>query len=760
MYNYWVWILIILTLGILIFQRASLIVITIGLGVLLGILSILVPLGFLPGLIWLFLAIIFNVRPLRRWLISSSVFRVFSKKIPHFSPTESAVLAAGSTGWETEIFSGMPDMQSLQALPWLQLNSQEQAFLDGPVNELCRMLDVWDIYQQQKIPESVWEFLKNQGFWSLVIPKKYGGKGFSAYAHAQVIVKIASVSTAVATIVSVPNSLGPAELLLHYGTQEQKQHYLPRLARGEEIPCFALTSPVAGSDAAAIVDSGVVCRLQKNDEEILGIRLNWDKRYITLAPVATLVGLAFKLYDPEHLLGDQEELGITCALIPADTPGVQIGRRHYPLLCAFPNGPTQGNEVIVALEAIIGGKAQVGKGWQMLMERLAAGRGISLPSMVMGSAKIAALSSGAYARIRRQFNTYIGNFGGIREVLAKIASNTYLAEALRLFTLAQVNQGIYSATAAAISKYHTTELGRDIIRAAMDIHGGKSIIMGPGNYLAQLHMESPIAITVEGANILTRCLIIFGQGALRCHPFLWHEMEAVIQQDKVAFDKVLFAHGGYFCSNQLRAIILGLGKNFKKCSTQFSGYCALFAAIADLILIVYGRALKRQENLSARLGDLFSYLYMVAAVLKLRQQHQDDLSLSALADACCARLYARFLDTYRKLTDNLPGRVMKYWLKFLGWTWCKGDAGDSDNISAKIAQCLMEPGPMRELFAEGVFLQGPLSNLENNLQKMIATEPLLRKRALDTLTEEELAILQDAEAFRAEIIRVDDFEDI
>lgn len=756
-----IWIsILLLAVGILIFQRASLIVATLGLGVLLGILTLLLPLGILPLSIWMLLAILFNVKWLRRRLISAWVFKLFSKNLPRFSPTEKAVLAAGATGWETEIFSGMPDLQSLQDMPWVKLTAPEQAFLDGPVNDLCRMIDPWDIHRQQHIPESVWEFLKQQGFWGLAIPAQYGGKGFSAYAQAQVIVKLASVSTAIATIASVPNSLGPAELLLHYGTEEQKQFYLPRLACGKEVPCFALTSPVAGSDAAAIVDSGVVCRLQKNGREILGIRLNWDKRYITLAPVATLVGLAFKLYDPEHLLGPTEEIGITCALIRADTPGVSIGRHHIPLMCAFPNGPTQGEDVIVELDAIIGGRIQAGKGWQMLMERLAAGRGISLPSMVVGSIKAAVVASGAYARTRRQFNTYIGNFGGVREVLAQIAGDAYLAEALRLFTLAQVNQGVHSATAAAISKYHTTELGREIIRAAMDIHGGKAIIMGPRNYLAQLHIESPIAITVEGANILTRCLIIFGQGALRSHPFLWREMEAVIHQDQKTFDEIFFAHVGYLFSNQLRAIILNFSGHFSKSHQKFSGYCALFAAAADLILITQGSSLKRQENLSARLGDLLSDLYMAAAVLKMKQSHEDSEALASLADVCCAKLYQDFLNTYHQITDNLPAGTMKCWLKFLGLFWCKARAWDNDNIAAKIAHSLMEPGAVRNFFAAGAFWREPLCNLENDLQKIIDAEPLLKKRhqqGLDSLTPQESEILRVAEIIRAEIIRVDDF---
>lgn len=787
-----IWILLLLTaVLILSYQRASLSVATMGVSVLLLMLSILIRPPIISliviWVIWVLLAILLNVRPLRRWLISARVFTVVSRHTPKFSPTEQAVLAAGNVGWEVELFSGMPDLNQLVAMPWVQLNSQEQAFLAGPVTALCEMIDPWWIYTHQQIPDAIWQYLKKHGFFGLVIPEQYGGKGFSAFAHAQVVMKLASASTAVSTIASVPNSLGPAELLLHYGTEEQKNYYLPRLASGEEVPCFALTSPVAGSDASAIIDSGVVCRFEKNGAQILGIRLNWNKRYITLAPVATILGLAFQLYDPEHLLGDIENIGITCALIPTNTPGISIGRHHNPLNCPFPNGPTQGVDVLVELETIIGGLAQAGKGWQMLMERLAAGRSISLPSITAGSVKIAAASTGAYARVRRQFNTYIGDFGGVQNVLAKMLNDAHVAESLRLFSIAQVDQNIHSATAAAMSKYHTTELGRQVISAAMDIHGGKGICMGPNNYLAQRHIDSPIAITVEGANILTRSLIIFGQGALRCHPVLLQEITAIHQADKKAFDRAFFTHLGYLISNQVRAFILGLTNGFfvavpKSANhyyyQQLSRCSAVFALITDILLITVGGALKRQEQLSVRLSDLLSDLYMISAVLKHHQAQQEHPAMSPLVAWSCQQLLAHFHRQCHELLVNLPNRFAAWWLRisiFIG----PGVQPPSDRLTMQIAKLLMEPGEVRNQIAAEAFFGKPLAGLENSLQQIIAIEPLLRKvyhakhqqqidghnifeliiaaQEKQIISEAEASQMHAAEKLRMTMINVDDF---
>ncbi len=786
------WIIILLAAAIiLIYQRSSLIVYSIGITVLMLILSILIPINsvflWIIWICWGLFAIIFNT-PLRRWLISNIIIVILARHIPKFSPTEQAVLAAGNIGWEAELFSGMPDLEKLLRMPWVQLNPREQEFLEGPVAQLCSVIDAWWINTHQQVPDKVWQHLKNHGYFGLVIPEQYGGKGFSAFAHAQIIMKLASVSTAVATIASVPNSLGPGELLLHYGTEEQKNYYLPRLASGEEIPCFALTSPVAGSDASSIIDSGVVCHFQKDGTKVLGIRLNWDKRYITLAPVATLLGLAFQLYDPEHLLGEQENLGITCALIPVTTPGVRTGRHHNPLNCPFPNGPTQGENVLIELDNIIGGINQGGKGWQMLMERLAAGRSISLPSIAAGSIKVASVSSGAYARIRRQFNTYIGDFGGIQTLLAAILGNAYIAESLRLFSITQVDQGVHSATAAAISKYHTTELGRKVILAAMDVHGGKAICLGPHNYLAQLHIESPIAITVEGANILTRSLIIFGQGALRCHPFLLREINAARQADRKSFDQAFFGHLGYLLSNQVRAFILGLtnaalvispksiNRHYYRKLSQLS---AALGVIVDILLASTGSALKRQEQISARLGDLLSDLYMMSAVLKHHQALQEPAALSPLVIWSCQEILAHFQEQSHDLILNMPNRFAAWWLRISVFPLGIRQRRPTDRLTRQVAKLLLEPGLVREHLAAGAYFAGSLRDIENILSQVIAVEPLLQKInhakhqqeikghnlqeliidavAKQIITKSEAEQVQAAETLRMAIIKVDDF---
>jgi acyl-CoA dehydrogenase len=479
------------------------------------------------------------------------------------SDTEREALEAGSVWWDGELFSGMPDWDRLVSFPAPKLSDEEQAFLDGPCEELCRMLDDWDIaFRRADMPPQVWKFIKKHRFFAMIIPKKYGGLEFSAYANAMVIAKLASRSTTASSTVGVPNSLGPAELLLHYGTEEQKNHYLPGLASGDEIPCFALTSPQAGSDAAALIDSGVVCKGTWEGEEIIGIRLNWDKRYITLAPVATVLGLAFKLYDPDHLIGDIVDYGITAALIPTDTPGVVVGRRHSPLTIPFQNGPTSGKDVFVPVDYIIGGTSMAGKGWKMLVELLSVGRAITLPSSAAGGSQAASYAAGAYTRIRRQFNLPIAKFDGVGEALARIAGNTYIMNAAISVTSGAIDQGEKPAVPSAILKYHCTELGRKVANDTMDVHGGKAIMLGPNNYAGRGFMATPIAITVEGANILTRSLIIFGQGAMRCHPFVLRELQAAQDENRerglTEFDDALFSHIGYAISNLARSFFLAL----------------------------------------------------------------------------------------------------------------------------------------------------------------------------------------------------------
>jgi acyl-CoA dehydrogenase len=795
------WIILFIIVAIILaFNRASLIVATIAYTFLLIVVSVFSHASVITlsicWVIFALLSVVLNVLPLRRQLISQYLIRFFRKAMPSMSATEKEALTAGGVGWEGEIFTGMPDWNKLTAIAAEKLSAEEQAFIDGPVNELCAMIDNWDINQRQfNIPIEIWQHLRKHGFFGFIIPKKYGGKEFSALAHSQIIAKISSVSVAVATVVSVPNSLGPAELLLHYGTQAQKDYYLPRLATGEEIPCFALTSPLAGSDASAIVDNGVICRHRFDGEEKLAIRLNWNKRYITLSPVATLIGLAFKLYDPDHLLGEQENLGITCALIPVNTPGVVTGRRHFPLSCAFPNGPTQGHDVIIPIDSIIGGAAMAGHGWRMLMESLAAGRSISLPSMATGGAKRVLYASGAYARIREQFHTYIGAFGGVREALTRMGAYTYLVEALRLFTVAAVDRGLQPAVASAISKCHTTELSRKILMLGMDIHGGKGICMGPHNYIAQSFIESPISITVEGANILTRSLIIFGQGAIRCHPYILSEMNAVADENQKQglriFDKNIFAHIGYFISNFARAFLLGLtggrlarvpAGDLKYYYRQLSRYAAIFSLIADVAMLKMGGKLKRKEKLSARLGDLLSIIYMGSAAIKYYELQDEKELLPIMQWACDELLYQMQTQLYEFLS-NFPYRGSVFILRLAVFPLGRRLKPPTDKLGADVVELLMRPSRARARLTQHVYTQAvphnPIGTIESVLQQVIAAEPLEEKLYQEgkrmkikgnnftekvnagleagIITKAEAEQLLAAEAARLTITNVDDF---
>ena len=528
---------------------------------LIGSGSVVVP--SILSVLLLCLLVPLNIPVWRRALLSDRVLALFRRVLPSMSQTERDALEAGTVWWDGELFSGRPDWNRLLKFPVPHLSSEEQAFLDGPAEELCRMLDDWHITEERHdLPPEVWQFIKDNGFFGMIIPKQYGGLEFSALAHSSVVMKLSTRSITAAVTVMVPNSLGPGELLLHYGTDQQKDHYLPRLARGEEIPCFALTGPEAGSDASSMPDRGVVCRDTFNGREVLGIRLNWEKRYITLGPVATILGLAFKLSDPDHLLGDEEEIGITLALIPTDTKGVWIGNRHAPLSQAFQNGPNRGKDVFIPMEWVIGGVEQVGNGWRMLMESLAAGRSISLPALSTGGGKLASRATGAYARIRKQFKTPIGRFEGVEEALSRIAGYTYQMDAVRTMTAGAVDLGEKPSVISAIAKYNLTSLMRQVVTDAMDVQGGSGICMGPANLIGRVYQAIPISITVEGANILTRSLITFGQGAIRCHPHVFSEMQAVAdpdrQQGSINFDRAFIAHAGFTISNAVRSMWLGL----------------------------------------------------------------------------------------------------------------------------------------------------------------------------------------------------------
>src|ERR1700728_3531413 len=599
------------------------------------------------------LLLLLNLRPLRIRLLTRPFMKKYRKLLPSMSATEREALDAGTVWWDGELFTGGPDWSKLMSAKVPVLTATEQAFLDGPCEDLCAMLDDWDItHRRADLSPEVWSFIKSQGFFGMIVPRRYGGLEFSAYAHSCVLIKIASRAGTASSTIAVPNSLGPAELLLHYGTEAQKNHFLPRLARGEEVPCFALTGPRAGSDAASIPDTGVICRGLWQGSEIVGIKLNFSKRYITLAPVATVVGLAFRLFDPEGLMGDRADLGITCALIPRDTPGVTIGRRHFPLNVPFQNGPIQGHDVFVPIDAIIGGFSMAGQGWRMLVEQLSVGRCISLPSSATGGAQAAVYASAAYARIRRQFNMPVGRFEGVEQVLARMAARTYIMDAARSVTAGAIDGGEKPSVPSAMLKYHATEIGRMIANDAMDVHGGKGICLGPKNYLGRGYQIVPVAITVEGANILTRSLIIFGQGAVRCHPWVLKEMNAARNPNREAglleFDRALMGHLGFAISNAARSLVMACTfARFTEvpktgATTRYfqhvNRYSASFALATDIAMLALGGYLKKKETLSARLGDVLSAMYLASMVLKHHENQGREAADLPLVELACRRL--------------------------------------------------------------------------------------------------------------------------
>ncbi len=683
--------------------------------------------------------IVLLVRPLRYLIVSRPLLKIFRKILPKVSQTEQEALDAGTVWWEGELFSGDPNWNTLLAYPKPQLSAEEKAFLDGPVEQLCEMLDEWKITRElHDLPPDVWQFIKDNGFFGMIIPKQYGGHGFSALAHSEVVMKIGSRSGTAAVTVMVPNSLGPAELLLHYGTDEQKNNYLPRLAKGLEIPCFALTGPDAGSDAGAIPDTGIICRSKfEGKKNVLGIRVTWEKRYITLGPVATLLGLAFKLYDPDGLLGEEKDLGITLALIPTNTPGISIGRRHFPLDAAFQNGPNTGKDVFIPVEWVIGGREGVGNGWRMLMNCLSVGRSISLPATSVGAAKLAARTSGAYGMVRTQFNMPIGHFEGVEEALARIGGNTYMMDAARVMTAGAVDLGEKPSVISAIIKYHLTERGRQVINDAMDVHGGKGICMGPSNYLGRTYQQIPVSITVEGANILTRSLIIFGQGAIRCHPYILKEIDAANNSDDTRalqeFDQALTGHLAFSFNNGFRCLLYGLsggalakGPNISF-SEEMAGYyrqltrfSTAFALAADVSLLILGGSLKRKEKLSARLGDILSMLYLCSATLKrFEDDERPDSDLPLLQWSIQDALYQMQLAFYG-LLDNFPNRIMAWKLRLLIFPLGRAFSPPSDDLGHKVVKVLMTPGEARDRLTKNIYIPDsdnePLGVLEQALQ--------------------------------------------
>lgn len=672
------------------------------------------------------------VKPVRRQLITKHILNFYQHAMPKMSQTEKDALAAGSVSWDGDLFTGDPDWEKLFHLPQAKLTREEQNFLDGPVETLCQMLDVWDItHNRADLPEQVWEFLKTQGFFGLIIPRQYGGKEFSAFAHSQIITKLASISATAASTVAVPNSLGPAELLLRYGTQAQKNYYLPRLARGEDIPCFALTGPTAGSDAAGMPDKGIVCWGQFNGEKVLGIKLNWDKRYITLAPIATVLGLAFKLYDPDNLIGSKAAVGITCALIPVNTPGVKIGRRHCPLNEVFQNGPTQGHEVFIPVDWIIGGVDMAGHGWRMLMECLAAGRSISLPSTAMGGVKNAIAASTAYARIRQQFKVPISEFEGIQEIIARITAYGFMMDAARHLTMGILDMGEHPAVISAIMKAGMTEYARKVGNDAMDLHGGKGICLGPRNYLGQGFQSIPIAITVEGSNILTRNMIIFGQGAIRCHPYLMQEMNAAQNKDKeqalIDFDKALFSHLSYTVCNGLASFAYAVtsARLIDVPHTPVSRYCQhfsrmsrAFAFLADISTIIMGSSLKRKESLSARFADILSDLYFATAVIKyantLNFPKEGQVVICWILDD----LLYQIQQSFSSILNNYPNKIVGKILSVLLFPFGKRFKPPKISDGLAIARLMTQPSAFRNIVIQDAYLTDAANNPVGKLQTL------------------------------------------
>lgn len=683
---------------------------------------------------------------LRQRFITTALIRKVEKRLPAISDTERDAIEAGDVWWEKELFSGRPDWRKLHDMPVPTLQPAEQAFLDHQAQTLCDMLDDWEIVDKlHDLPENVWTYLKQERFFGMIIPAEYGGLGFSAVAHSSVITRIATRSLSAAISVMVPNSLGPAELLLHYGTNEQKSWYLPRLARGEDIPCFALTAPEAGSDAAAISDSGVVCRGMHEGKEVIGIRLNWDKRYITLAPVATVIGIAFRLYDPDNLLGKGVSPGITLCLVPASHPGVESGRRHFPMHMAFMNGPTRGRDVFVPADWIIGGPDKAGEGWRMLMECLSAGRGISLPALSTACGQLTYRMTGGYARLRRQFNVPISSFEGVTEALGYIAGYTYLLEACRVLTASAIDQKIRPAIASAISKYQQTEMARKVVAHAMDVHGGHGIQLGPENFLASAHLAIPISITVEGANILTRNLIIFGQGAIRCHPYLLQEVNQFMAPPSAErtqkLDKLLFAHAGHFISLIVRNLWYGLMGGRLQYSAvrgpvaryyrQLTRMSAALALLANVTLMLLGGELKRRERISARLGDLLGQLYLASAALKSWHDHgqpADEYDTVCWAAEHCL---SDIQNTIDELLQNYPAPTLGRLLKRLIFPWGRAYQRPSDRLHAKITEDMLKPSSLRDrlthLSYKNTSMDSPVGRIDFAMQQIESVEPLIKK---------------------------------
>lgn len=758
--------------------------------------------SILLAILWILsLAILLplNLNSVRKEYLTKPALNLFKKVLPPLSETEKEAMESGDIWWDGDLFSGNPDWNKLLSNPKPVLSPEEQTFMDNQVETLCNMIDDWELTHQDKIiPKPIWEFMKKEKFFGMIISKENGGLGFSALAHSSVVMKIASRSITCAVTVMVPNSLGPGALLQIYGTQKQKDYFLPRLAVGKEIPCFALTSPDAGSDAGAMPDYGIVCQQDfKGEKDVLGVRLTWEKRYITLGPVATLLGLAFKMYDPDHLLGDKEDIGITLALIPTDHEGVNIGRRHIPLNVPFQNGPNWGKDVFIPMDWLIGGPNYAGKGWRMLMECLAEGRGVSLPALSAGAGKLASRTSGAYSVVRKQFNLSIGQFEGVQEALGRIGGLTYLIDAARTMTLGALDQHIHPSVITAIIKYHLTESMRTLIDDAMDVHGGKGIMLGPKNYLGRIYQSIPVSITVEGANILTRNMMIYGQGATRCHPFVLKEMLAAAEEDEFTaleqFDHLFYKHMAFTISNKARSFVLGLTHGYlakapnsgagKRYYQQLGRMSAALAFTSDVAMGVLGGSLKRRESISARLGDVLSYLYLGSAILKRFEDQgrmaEDEPLMRWASEYCLYHIQESFYGLFR----NFPNRMIGSSLRVIIFPWGRCFRPPSDRLTSKVAKLLMEPSETRDRLTEGVFIpedgDETVAQLEKAMELMLALQPIEKKlykarksgqlkecpgepvysTALKAgiITEEESKQMESALQAQRNVIMVDDF---
>jgi acyl-CoA dehydrogenase len=748
-------------------------------------------------------AVLIGVRPLRRALISRPIFSTYKKILPQMSETERDALEAGTVWWDGELFRGKPDWNKLHAYPVPKLTAEEQSFLDNEVEEACRLVDDWQVsHVDRDMSPEAWKYIKDKGFLGMIIPKKYGGLQFSAYAHSQVVTKLSTRSSALSVSVMVPNSLGPAELLLHYGTDEQKNHYLPRLAKGLEIPAFALTSPWAGSDAASIPDVGIVCKGMWQGKEVIGMRVTWDKRYITLGPVCTILGLAFHMYDPDGLLGNKKHIGITCALVPWDHPGVETRRRLFPLNAMFMNGPTRGKDVFMPLDFIIGGQKMAGQGWRMLMECLAAGRSISLPSSNTGMAQLTARAVGAYARVRSQFKMSVGKFEGVEEALTRIGAYTYMMDAVRKMTAGAVDLGEKPSVVSAIAKYHVTERARQVVNDGMDVIGGKGICLGPSNFLGRAYQQIPIGITVEGANILTRSLILFGQGAIRCHPYVLKEMQAAHDPDAakglVDFDKALFGHIAFTIRHAFRAFLTGItGSHFvstpdnvapetKRYYQQLTRFSSSFAFLSDISMLVLGGELKRREKLSARLGDILSMMYLCSATLKRYESEGRQAADAPMMHWAIWDAMYKAQQAFDGVIDNFPNKFIGRMLYRIIFPLGKPYDVPSDKIGHQVAKLLIEPNASRDRLTAETYVPKTeteaVGAVEMALKATLEAEPIdakireaEKKGLLDDnpdanvrdiahaafaagiVTPAEYAVLKRRNELRDIVIRVDDF---